>query len=76
MRDVDERSSSSGLVFISYAREGAATADRLVDALERRDVRVWIDRRSIAPGTYWDDELADAVDLSLAVISVVRGAFR
>lgn len=37
-------------VFLSYAREDAAAADRLQEALESADVRVWRDTNDLLPG--------------------------
>ena len=40
-------------VFISYAREDKSFANRLANELEKREVSIWIDSRSIPPGEEW-----------------------
>ena len=52
-------------VFISYAKEDAATARMLSDALQRAGFSVWWDRH-IPPGKTWDDVIGRSLDAALA----------
>ena len=54
-------------VFISYAKEDAATARMLVDALQRAGFSVWWDRH-IPPGKTWDDVIGRALETAACVI--------
>src|SRR5262245_7504297 len=64
-------------VFISYSRRDMAFADRLVSALESRDLEVMIDRRDLPLLEEWQNELigfirkADAVVYLLSPSSIV-----
>lgn len=50
-----------GRAFVSYVRDDTREVDRLVDALRRAGVDVWLDRDSIPGGARWDDAIASAV---------------
>ncbi len=54
-------------VFISYAKEDAAAARMLADALQAADFSVWWDRH-IPPGKTWDDVIGRALDAAACVI--------
>ncbi len=58
-------------VFVSYARDDRAFVDRLVAALERRGVAVWLDRQDLAGGAAWEASITEAVRASDAVIAVL-----
>lgn len=59
-------------VFISYAKEDAAVARMLADALQRADFSVWWDRL-IPPGKTWDDVIGRALDAAACVIVLWSG---
>ena len=40
-------------IFIAYAREDSAIADRLYGELERRGFAAWLDRKKLLPGQNW-----------------------
>ena len=48
---------AAGAVFIPHARADLERVDELVQAIEIAGLDVWTDRRTIAPGTVWRDEL-------------------
>ena len=43
---------------------------QIVDALERRGVRCWIAPRDVGPGKPFDDEIADAIEASWAMLLI------
>src|SRR5688572_24464393 len=49
-------------VFISYARADAETVDRIAAALEKLQVRIWLDRRDIPVSIPWFEEVRAAVE--------------
>ena len=53
---------SNECVFVSYAREDAAYADRIAQDLRNAGVQLWIDRRSISPGSVWNQSIEDALN--------------
>lgn len=58
-------------VFLSYSRKDIAFADRLVAALEARDIEVLIDRRDLPDFEDWKRELEDFIRASDTVVFVV-----
>jgi hypothetical protein len=48
-------------VFIAYARENAAEADRLYEALLDHGFAPWMDRRKLLPGQNWPRRIEDAI---------------
>jgi WD40 repeat protein len=58
-------------VFLSYNRRDTHEAEQLAHALRARDVRVFFDRWSLAPGEPWASALESALGASPAVIVVL-----
>lgn len=54
----------SDLVFISYAREDQAWAERLYMDLRRHEVDAWLDIRRLPPGSDWKREIRHAIRTS------------
>lgn len=50
-------SSPTGAVFLSYAREDAAAARRLAEALRAHGVEVWFDQNELRGGDAWDAKI-------------------
>jgi hypothetical protein len=50
--------------------EDAVAAMQIVDALEHRGVRCWIAPRDVGPGKPFDDEIADAIEASWAMLLI------
>lgn len=61
-------------VFLSYASADRQRALAVADALEAAGVRVWIDRRGIAGGTLWIEEIARAVREAPALLVLCSAA--
>ncbi len=57
-------------MFISYARENSADADRLQKALESGGLRVWRDTANLWPGQDWREEIRRAIaDSAIAFLA-------
>ena len=50
-----------GYLYISYSRQNAETAQRLVQDLQERGYTVWIDTEDLAPGTRWFSQVDAAI---------------
>ena len=48
-------------IFIAYATEDAAMAERLFDLLRVRGYSPWLDRRKLLPGQNWPRRIEDAI---------------
>src|ERR1700722_2764094 len=62
----------AGAVFLSYAREDAAAAGRIADALRGFGVEVWLDQNELRGGDAWDSKIRRQIrecTLFVAVIS-------
>lgn len=56
-------------IFISFSQDDRAIAEKIVDALRRRDIPVWIDYSKLPPGTPdWEAEIREAIEKSFAVV--------
>jgi nucleotide-binding universal stress UspA family protein len=53
-------------VFFSYNRKDAKAVRAVRDALEARDVRVWMDEHQIDPGDRWMQEIQDIIAIAPA----------
>src|SRR5476649_1434101 len=65
-------SGSSKAVFLSYAREDTAAAQRIAEALRGHGVAVWFDQTELRGGDSWDAKIRKQVQdcsLFLPVIS-------
>jgi hypothetical protein len=49
-------------IFIAYAVEDFALAERLYGALEARGYEPWLDRRRLLPGQNWPRRIQDAIE--------------
>ena len=58
------------LLFVSHVAEDRAAALEIVDELERRGITCWIAPRNVRPGRAFDDEIADAIDRSRAMLLI------
>src|SRR5437867_4748053 len=61
-------------VFVSYARDDSEVAKRLVETLEHRGVRCWLDTTSLQAGSQWASQIRDAIDRSRSFVVVVSGS--
>jgi hypothetical protein len=56
-------------IFISYAREDQAVAEKLYDILVSfNSVKVWLDVHNLLPGADWREEIATAIERSDMII--------
>jgi len=56
------RSGNSLRIFIAYAVEDVAIAERLYEALESRGYAPWMDRRKLLPGQNWPRRIHEAIE--------------
>lgn len=57
-------------LFVSHVSEDRSAAIAIVEELERRGVRCWIAPRNVRPGKPFDDEIADAIETSRAMLLI------
>jgi TIR domain len=57
-------------LFVSHVSEDRTAAMAIVEELERRGVGCWIAPRNVRPGKPFDDEIADAIDASRAMLLI------
>jgi hypothetical protein len=57
-------------LFVCHVSEDRAAAMQIVEELERRGVRCWIAPRDVRPGRPFDDEIANAIDNSEALLLI------
>jgi TolB-like protein len=62
---------TSQAVFISYASEDIAAAERLCAALRARDVEVWFDRSSLRGGDTWDASIRAQIRTCALFVPVI-----
>ena len=60
-----------GAVFLSYAREDAAAARRLAEALRSAGLEVWFDENELRGGDQWDAKIRKQIDACTLFIPVV-----
>lgn len=58
-------------VFISYASQDTAVANKVVGALEHSNVRCWIAPRDVTPGAFYADEIVHAIDAARALVLIL-----
>jgi hypothetical protein len=61
---------SEMFLFVSHVSEDLAAAMQIVEELERRGVRCWIAPRDVRPGEPFDDEIANAIEDSRAMLLI------
>ena len=59
------------IVFISYASPNSAIAQAVCEELERAGVTCWIAPRNVRPGTFYADEIVDALDATRAIVLIL-----
>jgi hypothetical protein len=57
-------------LFVSHVNEDHVSAMQIVAELERRGVHCWIAPRDVHPGKPFDDEIADAIEASRAMLLI------
>jgi hypothetical protein len=71
--EISFRSHGRTRIFIAYATEDGAVADRLYAALEERGFSPWLDRRKLLPGQNWPRRIEDAIASSDFFIACFSG---
>ena len=81
--DISFQHSDSARIFIAYATEDGAAAERLFNELTARGFAAWLDRRKLLPGQDWPQRIEDAIassDFFIACFSTrsvrKRGGFQ
>jgi hypothetical protein len=59
--DISFQHSRNPRIFIAYAREDCAAAERLFNELTAHGFAVWLDRRKLLPGQDWPQRIEDAI---------------
>lgn len=59
--DISFRHSTRARIFIAYAKEDAASAERLFRDLSARGFAAWLDSRNLLPGEDWPQRIEDAI---------------
>jgi len=55
------RVGATGAVFLSYASEDAAAAERIATALRRAGIEVWFDKSELRGGDVWDRQIRERI---------------
>jgi len=58
-------------VFLSYAREDTAAAQRIAEALRSHGVEVWFDQNELRGGDAWDAKIRKQIDACTLFISII-----
>jgi TolB-like protein/Tfp pilus assembly protein PilF len=66
-----EGSSSVREVFVSYASQNAATADSVVEVLERNGITCWVAPRDVIAGEFYADAIVHAIDASRVLVLIL-----
>ena len=61
-------------VFISYSRRDRTFADGLANLLEKKDIKVLIDRKDIIPGEPWEPRIYNLINKADTVIFIITTA--
>lgn len=72
--DSANQTASASHVFLSYASQDAATANSIVENLERHGLICWIAPRDVKPGAQYADAIVRAINEAKAVVLVLSGS--
>jgi tetratricopeptide (TPR) repeat protein len=64
-------SASPKAVFLSYAREDTAAAQRIAEALRSHGVEVWFDQNELRGGDAWDAKIRKQIDACTLFLPIV-----
>jgi len=70
LHQAEEALNAAAALFVSHVHEDRGAAMAITEELERRGIRCWIAPRDVNPGMPFDDEIADALDASQAVLLI------
>ena len=71
MRDVSMTNDSTQAVFLSYARDDAAAARRIAEALRASGLEVWFDENELRGGDSWDAKIRQQIDACALFIAII-----
>ena len=63
----------AGAVFLSYASQDAAAAQRICEALQAADIEVWFDQSELRGGDAWDRHIRERIHDCRLFIAVISG---
>src|SRR5471032_1600968 len=63
--------SSPRAVFVSYAREDTASAQRIAEALRSHGVEVWFDQNELRGGDTWDQKIRKQIKECVLFVPVI-----
>ncbi|MDI1320174.1 MAG: toll/interleukin-1 receptor domain-containing protein [bacterium] len=66
-------SDATKAVFLSYAREDAAAAKRIAEALRAFGVEVWFDQSELRGGDSWDQKIRTQIKTCALFMPIVSG---
>jgi hypothetical protein len=58
-------------VFVSYASQDAALANKIVENLEQRGIKCWISPRDVTPGSQYADEIVGTINDTKVLVLVL-----
>jgi len=64
-------STPTGAVFLSYASEDAAAAERIATALRSADIEVWFDKSELRGGDAWDRQIREQIQACALFIPII-----
>ncbi|MBV8847371.1 MAG: toll/interleukin-1 receptor domain-containing protein [Bryobacterales bacterium] len=56
------------VVYLSHSRQNASLANKLYDALQRRQLKPWLDSRELEIGADWNQQVASAIRQADAIV--------
>jgi hypothetical protein len=59
------------VVYISYARQNVGAAFKLGEALDRRQVKTWLDFREPSSGADWNEKIKEAIHSAEAFVFLI-----
>jgi TolB-like protein/cytochrome c-type biogenesis protein CcmH/NrfG len=70
---VSENALAQRAVFLSYAREDTAAAQRIADALRSQGVEVWFDQSELRGGDVWDQKIRRQIRECALFVPIISG---
>jgi len=73
MPDSTQTGTPKGAVFLSYAREDTAAAQRVAEALRSHGVEVWFDQSELRGGDVWDQKIRRQISECTLFLPIISG---
>jgi len=71
--EASQPSTATGAVFLSYASEDAAAAERIATALRDAGIEVWFDKSELRGGDAWDHKIRRQIRDCVLFVPVISG---